>query len=298
LNKGVNMKTKSKLIIGMSALLAIVAASATASTLAWFTTTRRATVSFKGAGIYTTGGKLSAKYIKLTNGGTKEDSSGSYLDSISITGTTDNQTDISGLPNSFYSVTWNPTSSAVDNSSLYNSRYFATAFTSVAETDKAYVHFQINLKNEGTTSVNLVLQNGTDVLTKSQTTADIDAAKATRVAVLSGTTIKSVFAHSSDTSFGYVSPKDGSYLYGLSGYEDKSLALTGSYFHNITTDDPFVSVEKSTDITTYNSLGTLAGGGDSTFDVYIWSEGTDSSCTNDAKTGISQVSLKFSTINI
>lgn len=277
-------------------MLAIVAGAASTATLAWFTTSREAKISFTNAGIYSTGGKLDVKYLHVKGGGTVESDSVDYIESIAITGSTDSETDVSGLPTSkFYSVTWGPKKAESSNASLYQSLYTATAFTQVQDGDNAFIHFQLDLRNGATNTVNLVLQNGTDVTPNSDSKpADVLAAKSTRVAILSGNTIKSMFAHSDDTSFSYVSAKDNSYLYGLEGFEAAS--VTGNYFHNVTT-SAFTTIAKSSDKSTYNYLGDLAGGANATYDVYVWSEGTDSSCTNDAKTGQAKVTLKFATVD-
>ena len=63
------MKNKSKLILGLAAMLGVTAAAGTTAGFAWFTTIRTATVSLTNAHVYSDYGDLKVQYVDVANNG-------------------------------------------------------------------------------------------------------------------------------------------------------------------------------------------------------------------------------------
>src|SRR5574344_262779 len=98
------MKNRKKMVLALTALTAVTAGAATTSTLAWFTTTRTASVQFTDVGIYSQG-NLGVKYVALTSGLSATPTTSN--NSISLDGLATAATDISGDGITFYKPDWN-----------------------------------------------------------------------------------------------------------------------------------------------------------------------------------------------
>jgi hypothetical protein len=298
------MKNKTKLVLGLAALTAVTAGVATTSTLAWFTTTRNATVSFTGAGIYSNNGNLQMKYVKVDKSTTTESSS-DYVSTVSIAGVTDKGvTDISMDASStagakFYQPKWNPTTIAeTDGDSSEYKGFVATSIEAVTNTDTviSFVHFQIILSNTGTNVLNTYLSSGTGITATGTTAQTTAALKAARVAIYNGTTLLSYFGSATaDSTLNYVKSDTGAKLYGAENFSLGTLSTTGTAAHI----GAFgaVTTGATDQVTTYNTLKPITKGTDVTLDVYSWIEGTSAGAVSDALSGVVKFNLDIVAFN-
>lgn len=177
------MNNKSKLVLGLSAMLAATVGVAATGTFAWFTTTRVAQVNVTSATVYSSYGKLAVAYAATqpAQGATAISASGTGTpaDPIALSATTNNMTDISGNGNTFYKPTWLPGYEGTSCSAMPTSPNTAT--------NAYYVAFALTFTNSGTASIDVYFDS-TTVLKAHDTegdaaTIDANAMKATRVAV-------------------------------------------------------------------------------------------------------------------
>lgn len=312
------MKNKTKLVLGLSALLAVTAGAATTSTLAWFTTTRTASVQFTSIGVYGATGDLGLHYQAITNGlsVTPADTN----NSISVTDTIANaETDVSGDGVTFYKPDWSATENGVANVADE-----ATNSSSV----KYYVQFALKMTNSSTVNpLEVFLQGGTSgtlidntphVDTENETNGYNYAAHATRVALFdlgsptTAPTSISVTPSSSNTKYLYDGTDTGTSL----NYVKESTVGTDTPWKGL---DNRVSVAmpvtpvKTTDISTAistkpSSDSTMGSGrfvtsipkatsatvlGYKYIGVSIWLEGESANCVNAAIKQTVKVGLSF-----
>jgi hypothetical protein len=97
------MKNKSKVIVGLSALLAVAAGSAATGTYAWFTTTRTATASLQSVGVYAQNDSLNVSGTKMSG---FEGAIGETITVAGFSGSTKGLTDVSGDGVNMYRPEW------------------------------------------------------------------------------------------------------------------------------------------------------------------------------------------------
>lgn len=296
------MKTRSKLIVALSSLLAVTAGAAATSTFAWFTSNRTATVTYTKATAYTTSGEMTLKYVAPAVGSTfNTPGTTDYVSSLDITNATagGKVTDISGDGATFYKpkLTADSTDDAT-NWKFVNGTYTAT--TNTADTSY-YVEFGIAFKNGNTDPANnkmKVYLNTGSTLTgvvasgegaSAQQTKNNLAAKAMRVAFLTGTTLTAYWNPNDDgTTLKYM--KSGAVSANTLDLGDES-GLTNYHYSNYT------DVNTADSTTLEKQLLGEIGATDLTITVRMWLEGTSSSCLNAAKGGETKLNLAFASIN-
>lgn len=278
------MKTRSKLIVALSSLLAVTAGAAATSTFAWFTTTRTASVNFTSAKAYDKSGKLSITYDAVTNGSVEGNSQASNI--VNLTGgTSGNVTDISGDGRTFYRPTWIPGKDGTKASAIP---------TVVNSTDSHYyIQFGVTLTNSATTGnpdLTVYLDAASYVKAHTAGTAiDVNAAKATRVAiytvaaagVLASTdTLTTLWQNdTTDSTYQYLTTyaATGAYDVPSTATEKASLAtLAAANIHA----GAFTEVTKGFTPGTMQTIGTIAATKSISLVVSIWLEGTLSTCVN------------------
>ena len=181
------MKTKSKLLLALSALTVGTVAAGATGTYAWFTASRTATLTYSNITAANTRGSLQIKYTALTNSpALSNDASGTgdltpsaelakYSNSIKVA-TATKITDVSSKDGSiFYSPIWGTGDTPV----------------SYATTTSGYIVFSIELKNAGDGAVDAYLDKGSTSITGTN-----ELARWTRVAINAQT------SESTPTEFG------------------------------------------------------------------------------------------------
>jgi hypothetical protein len=282
------MKNKTKLVLGLAAMLGVTAAAGTTSGFAWFTTTRTATVNFDNAVVYNKAADLSITYSPITNGGVTSSASSVTGNSFVLTGNTSPITDISGNGATFYRPTWQPGQDGI----------IATACPTVSNTSSVfyYVQFGVTFTNNGTKAANVYLDSGSSVAAGGTATAtDIQAAKATRVSVYEGSTLMTIWQDDKTdtlTGYQYISSATGT---AYTSYATLS-APDSATFH----EGAFASV--ITGFTPANgqlvaSLDAAGGTKPSTMLTFtLWIEGTLSTAVNAAIGGKVQTALHFAAL--
>lgn len=197
------MTNESKIIISLASLMVISLAGAATSTMAWFATTRTATVNMTDVLVEHRGNRLA---VEVSNGindacGIESGTSGvtsmtnsSMLDSSSLSGTSEAITDISSDGKSFYRPQWVPDQEATAT----NPGQAGSIPLVQNSTDGIYhIQFGIKISNLGNVQSNVYLDgstniygvlssyDGEDAAKLAQKGIDANAAKATRVAIYS-----------------------------------------------------------------------------------------------------------------
>jgi len=279
------MKNKSKLILGLAAMLGVTAAAGTTAGFAWFTTIRTATVSLTNAHVYSDYGDLKVQYVDVANNGITGAST-TITSSLAISATSQ-VTDISGDGKTFYKPVWAPTT-GIGQPTVANS------ISSIANVSgKTYfVQFGLNLINSGTAQFSVYLESGSAVTGVTSSTADVAAAKATRVAVWSTDTTpvnKTVWQNDiTDAAAGYkylTTAAAGTKAYTVDGY---TLATPAAgTFHA----GGFTEITTAAAAVNGQVIATVAGSSTVEVIVSAWIEGTLSEADNDAVGG--NVNLNF-----
>jgi len=296
------MKTRSKLIVALSSLLAVTAGAAATSTFAWFTSTRTATVTFTQATAYSDNGDLTVKYInpaetEVFNACSVSD----YASTLPITNTTSYglMTDISGNGVTFYKPTMTP--DATDANQKFVNGTAPIVVNS--STKQYYVEFGLEFKNNNTSgNVSVYYNNNSKVEAGagSDATANSDVILASRIAFLTRTGTA------------------GSYVYTLVGYWNPNSDTNPVYMNSATVASNSISTapcDGGTPLTNYLAgtpvtvtkaddtgaskqllLSNIAAAGTAQIFVRMWLEGTSSKCINAAKAGTAKLTLGFSGI--
>lgn len=285
------MKTKSKLLLGLTAALAASVGVASTATFAWFTTTRTASVNFTSTSVYSTKGNLAIAYSAIAYGGT----TGSVAGNIAtVNANTEDVTDISGDGLNFYRPNWIPGGEgyyANNFSTIHNGLENGVATT-------YFVTFNITLTNNGSGDLDAYLDTGSDVYAygsklepATNTSKDNDAAAGTRVAIYEGSTLKSLWHCIADTNgYHYLKSTAGGDAYGavtggvaattnysLETLTDSGLAASTFHAGKFTTPVAHGFTNQSG-----QSLGSITAGSSIVLTVVIWLEGTATTSTNNA----------------
>lgn len=177
------MKNKTKVVLGLAAMLAGTAGIAGVSTFAWFTTQSTAAISFQKAHVVSDSETIVVTYVansgaacgiddkNVASTGTKANPTGFNITEAAI-----NVRDISGYNNTFFRPTWTETGTkATKISSVTNSA--ANSF---------WIQFQMQITNKGTHKTNVYLDHDSSVSAATgatDATASSLAAQATRISL-------------------------------------------------------------------------------------------------------------------
>jgi hypothetical protein len=288
------MKNKTKLVIGLASMLGVTAAAGTTAGFAWFTTTRTATVNLASAHVNTTAGDLKIAYVPIENNNVTGDAS--ETNSLALSASTTNATDISGDGKTFYKPTWAPTDGSAQPT-------VATAINSVSNgtTRTYYVIFGLQLINKGSgDAFSVYLENASKVAPHSGSEPkDVAAAGATRIAIYSATGANHDQQDAAVTMWQYVTDSTnpykyltagGSGAYGVSGYQlADATSLTG--WHIGSWDN--VSHTGDVNIKAGQKIADVPANGSAYVIVSMWIEGTSSFATNAAIGGAVDLTLSL-----
>jgi len=284
------MQKKTQVILGLSAIVAVTAGVAGASTFAWFTTQRTAQVNLTSAKIYNTTSKLSIAYGttdgSITSGGYRT----GHTDIIDVVGSTNAlMTDVSGNGVSLYRPDWVPGGEGTAASAINK-----MTNTSPAATDYYYLKFSVTLSNDGNSAMKVFLNTGSSVFAHvpdggSATEASTTAAKATRVAILDNSqNLVTTWQFNTDqsttkTDYKYLAVNSAKSAYGVSGYEEKAIASTDKFhlgdFSKVY--DGFLSGDVTASDQYLCSLAAKGTTGDNqTLWFVMWLEGTSTYAKN------------------
>lgn len=277
------MKKKTQVILGLSSIVAVTAGVAGASTFAWFTTQRTASVNLTSAKIYSTKSSLNVTYGGSTDGSIHDGSASGNV--VTVNGTTNAKvTDISGNGKNFYRPGWVPggegeTASTID----------AIENQHPVSTDYYYLKFALTITNTGNSEMPVYLNSGSSVFAHSSTDApSVLAAKATRIAVLDDSSnLLTQWQFNTEEStdkahYSYIVAKSGGTAYHVSDYSVQNVAAA-DHFHlgDFTTVQSGFNDDHSHD-DQYLCTLTAAGGAAASKNIQIvmWLEGTSTYATN------------------
>jgi len=177
------MKTKAKLVLGLSLLTAATLTAGATGTFAWFTTNRKATATFNTitaksveGSLTITMGTMTEKDDQKTNGEI------ATATSATLTGTTSGTTDVSSQDGvSFAHPNW---TSTAGNTAENGVKGIADVSDLTKYGKKGYwTAYYIGLKNGGGNKADVYLNTGSEVTAASSEGKDTNAASWTRVAI-------------------------------------------------------------------------------------------------------------------
>lgn len=294
--------SRSKVILGLAAILAGTVGVGVTSTVAWFTTQNSATVSFADAVVRGDNTYIAVAFAgnQPTNNHIANGSNGitvttaSNGSSVAITGATTQVTDISGDGKTFY----HPQGYKADT----NTATGVQTITTNADNITYYIAFNITVTNKASTNTNFFIDAATTVSASNADANSVEAAKSARVAILDGTTLKSYWQPNgaNDTTFKYLKTTAGT-MWGLASTpcSEQTIAVKTQAE---TTEEPVESVFHTGDWTapsatvTDNPRGQLLGNlatlnSSKTITVVMWLDGTISTGDNDCIGGSYKLDL-------
>ena len=264
------MKNKKQLMFGTLALVLLSGIAASSTTLAWFTTTRTASLNFTSATIENKSSNLVVNYVESLN---NFDTVGATQNAIALTGG-NKVTDISGDGLSFYKPVW------ADNDATV-----ASVINDVTGTaDGHYIDFLLHITRENinaTTPVGFKVYLGAGTAISpldSGNQKDVDAVKASRMAVISyddaarsNPAVVHLHAPEAEPAATHLAVNASETAYGIAGYElkDVSTTLNSAAFNTAT---------KQADAT--YEIADLTSDSEAYVGFRFWIEGTDAETTN------------------
>jgi len=290
------MNNKKKLLLGAASMLLLTATAATASTFAWFTTVRNATVNYSSATIYTNGGNIEVTWISSLV--TTWDTPVTTDNNLAISGA-HKITDISGEGVSFYKPIWNAyDTTSSDADSIFGIPTIAADDVdyeaAIGDADGYYIDFTLQIARTSAEGMKVYFGSTTDINPVSESTADLQAVNTSRLAVIDGATTKFVWAPESDTSYEYLSTGEAGTdtAYTIDAFKLNTVTGTGD-------SDNFYdsAIQNYSTITLADATGNLPCVADlstAASDIITfrtWIEGTDPDCINDALDGIFDIQL-------
>lgn len=317
------MKNKTKIVVGLSSLLAVTASIGAYSTFAWFTTTRVATVNVTSATVYSNYGKLLVSYADTqpAQGVDYTTTSGTVTDGVTpvtgISSSINNATDISGSGKvgEFYKPTWVPGTEGTGASAIpaaVNGLKIGT--TTPATSDSYYIAYNLKFWNKGTVAINVYFNSTTLLVAHQSLTTrpteegaaqtaydtqlakDEAARKSTRVAVYEGTDEKSLWQQDADThspaAYNYVtSSASADMAYGVSSFKIADATASTNWHQGA-----FVAVTKGFTAGAGQTLCTIAAGESTVLTFTSWIEGTLNEADNDAIGGVVDFHMNFAAL--
>ena len=308
------MKNKSKVILGLSSILAVSAGVAGVSTFAWFTTQRTASATVASLSVHSRDGSITIKANGVTHGGVTADSPDTYGESAALTGTGSMNDVSSGDGINFYHPTWKAGKMGTDASAI-------PGYT--ANPDDANLYFReftLTFKNNGTTGDNafdIYLTSGCKIeaATTGDATKNASAATAMRMAILDSTKtnllaywqygVEGAAAQTPTAikpyQYNYVSTTGTKTAYTVtdrflndaSAISKATLAASGTVndFADINSADDNAKAKQKLTTTA------LTAGAEVTVDVRFWIEGTADVCTTAlADGGVAKATLQFAAL--
>jgi len=280
------MKNKTKVVLGLTAVLAGTVGVAGVSTFAWFTTNNLASVNFADAHVVSDNASIVVQYEGLLNNGIApelvtagKDIAGS---AVTVAGASINVRDVSGDGNHFYRPTgWDVyQTTAKGFSSLTLNDFSAT---------KTYwVTFGVAVTNKGAADTKVFLGHASSVAGKTGATRDVRSANATRVAIWSDdttagqlTTLKTIWQRdNTDHAAGYKyvsAASTGTSAYGVDAFQlstpDAATFHEGDFASVASYDAVAASGQEVVTFDTQNQTKHLT--------ISMWIEGTLSLATDD-----------------
>lgn len=285
------MNKKNKVLLSAAAMLVLTGAAASASTFAWFTTVRNASVNYSQATVYTDSGNLSVALASslstLTDSGTGT--------ALVLTGS-NRITDISGEGSAFYKPVWN----SADTNGTTADSISTIAVSGAGAADGFYVDFTLTIAQSntdvGSDGMNVYLGGNTKINPVTPANSqDVQAANSARLAVLHAGTTQFVWApESGDASYRYVStglPADSAYT--VAGYklntQVAATALNDEFFVGAMSTYTTVAAAEAAFVSPIATLSPSSPSMEVTF--RSWIEGTDADCINSAIGGIFSITL-------
>ena len=310
------MKNKSKVILGLSSILAVSAGVAGVSTFAWFTTQRTASATVASLSVHSRDGSITIKANGVDKGGVTANPNDTYGSTASLTGTGTMNDVSSGDGINFYHPTWKAGKMGTEASAI-------PGYTANPDATNLYFReFTLTFKNNGSTGDNafdIYLTSGCKIEADANgdATKNANAATAMRMAILDSTktTLLAYWQYgvegaaadpATDTKpyqYNYISATGtktaytvaDKFLADASTISKATLATTG------TTND-FADIN-STSITAGQKANqkltttALTAGSEVTIDVRFWIEGTADVCTTAlADGGVAKATLQFAAL--
>jgi hypothetical protein len=323
------MNSKSKIILGLSAILAVSAGVAATSTFAWFSTSRTTSVSITGIGVKSNSGNLWCVASTITNGGitiaTGDEGSQSKTPVLTASG---NMYDVSGDGLTFYQPKFD--NGNVDSATGIGTKAHGMTTVTNTATTLGYRTFQLTFHNGDENSAADDPAVALYVDTSSITAGNSDgkstnAAACTRIAILDSTATNLLFywqqSSEADTRTPYPytyihadsnkTTEDGIYhVAGFAGLNAASLvtsiakgdaatADTTNGKNNVILGSAPDTVTNGTDgkQTKQKIISQIDPNGSVSVVVRIWCEGTDTTCSTAAANGGKvDVSLGFAAL--
>jgi hypothetical protein len=290
------MKNKTKVVLGLAAMLAGTVGVAGVSTFAWFTTQNTATVSFADAHVVSDNASIVVQYEAIANNGIDSSQVTAGRDTaggtVTITGASVDCRDISGNGKNFYRPHWTTYPTAADTMQDLTISSFSSSKT-------YWVEYGIDVTNKGAAGTKLFLGHGSTV-TGGKTTASQNerAARSTRIAIWSGaatgtqTDLMSIWQYDkTDHTAGYkfLEKKTGT-AYGLTTYNLSTVAAA-----TLVEGEPVGCAYTDTAATKPGQyLGTFVNQNDVIhLTISMWIEGTLSLATDDCIGGYVQSTIKL-----
>jgi hypothetical protein len=283
------MKNKTKVVLGLAAMLAGTAGIAGVSTFAWFTTQSTADLGFTDAvvrgdntyigvgfsnpqpenGFSTTEGVANNGVTITPSTNDKE---------VKITGAAVKMIDLSGDASIFY----HPNN--YQKNSDTETAQSITHYTANTSTVTYFLTYNITVTNKADTPTDVYLNSASVTAVSTAAPADVAAAKATRVAIFDVSTpatpvLKTMWQQTTETSYSYLKTvANTGAIFGLTGQECEPQTI------NPAATNPTDPVEQVFHVGAFTasgttdkgqSLGHLAALGDTkTYNIRMWIEGT------------------------
>lgn len=297
------MNKKNKLLISATAMLVLTGAAASASTFAWFTTVRSASVSYSSAHVYTDTGSLTVTYKSSLLTTWTDQTNNSTSTSLVLTGS-HNITDISGDGIDFYKPIWN----AYDTNSTTADSITHIATTTLGNADGYYIDFTLTIAQTNTSGNGMKVYLGSGTTIAPATIADpedVAAVNSSRLAVVNAdNTLKSLWAPEATDGSTYRYITEGvagvdtilnlpTEVTDVTGYKYTNLTAVADadtlWTGPLSTYTTVAIADASNHFPAVATLTALAPSVDVTF--RSWIEGTDPDCINTALAGIYNITL-------
>lgn len=183
------------MILGLSVAAAITLGVGSVSTYAWFRTVRTASLNLTDVNLRARTSNLILTVTNMTSGNTSfvGEETGTTTDSdriVNVNALTNPITDISGDGKTFYKPTFDPHHDDPKNAYGLVASSIKEVKNGTVDTDTGYKYFYVqlglSLKNSGNIAMSVYVDGLSQITPKdSGTTKDVNAAKATRVALFS-----------------------------------------------------------------------------------------------------------------
>lgn len=275
------MKTRNKLILSATAMLALSMGAMITGTVAWFTATRQATVNLSNVKVVSTQGDLQVELV-----GTPYTVDTSVQGTLGLTGT-DVVTDVSSNGITFYKPAFYD---SLSTQALY--------IDDVTAEEDHFVDFQLTIsRSDPTNTAGFLVYLGANSVIEAYDElepADVAAANSARVSILNQARDARKFLWApvdDETSYSFIEAGTGP-IYGVSGYDLADAELESDFHAGVIA--THTGINGTNDGHTGGDspvIADLTTAGSEVITVRIWIEGTDSDCTNDAKNGFFTLTL-------